>query len=106
MLINGAIIKNKNFSWDLSVNATFLKNNVSGMPAPITTAGVLETIRNGFPMEAFYTRKFLGLDKTTGFSIYQDSGTTLHYVGDPNPKVLLGISSTFRYKKFSLTANM
>ena len=106
MLINGAIINNKKFGWDLSVNATFLKNNVSGMPAPITTEGVLETIRNGLPMEAFYTRKFLGLDKTTGFSIYQDSGTTLHYVGDPNPKVLLGISSTFRYKKFSLTANM
>jgi TonB-dependent starch-binding outer membrane protein SusC len=27
-------------------------------------------------------------------------------VGDPNPKTLLGISSTLRYKKFSLIANM
>ena len=57
-------------------------------------------------MEAFYTRKFLGLDKATGLSIYQDNGNTFYYVGDPNPKILLGISSTFRYEKFSLTANM
>jgi TonB-dependent starch-binding outer membrane protein SusC len=109
VLINGDIVKNKEFEWNLSVNTTFLKNNVSGMPAPIATAflsGPVETIRNGLPMEAFYTRKFLGLDKTTGFSRYQDSGTTLHYVGDPNPKMLLGISSGFRYEKFSITVNM
>ncbi|KAA9034452.1 SusC/RagA family TonB-linked outer membrane protein [Ginsengibacter hankyongi] len=109
VLVNGDIVKNKEFEWNLSVNATFLKNNVSGMPAPIATAflsGPVETIRNGLPMEAFYTRKFLGLDKSTGFSTYQDSGTTLHYVGDPNPKMLLGISTSFRYGKFLLTANM
>ena len=109
VLINGDIVKNNKFEWNVSVNTTFLKNKVSGMPAPIATAflsGPVETIRNGLPMEAFYTRKFLGLDKSTGFSSYQDSGTTLHYVGDPNPKMLLGISTSFRYGKFLLTANM
>ena len=72
----------------------------------VVLGGPVQIIQNGLPMDAFYTRKFLGLDKSTGFSVYQDDGNTFYYVGDPNPKTLLGISSTFRYKKFSLTANM
>ncbi len=112
VLINGAIIRSEKFNWDISVNATFLKTNVSGLPSPVFTAFIggpnapVEIIQNGHPMDAFYTRKFLGLDKSTGFSVYQDDGNTFYYVGDPNPKFLLGISSTFRYKKFSVTANM
>ncbi len=52
------------------------KNNVFRYTSPIPTgllqgsAGVsdtwVETIRNGLPMNAFYTRKFLGIDKSTG----------------------------------------
>ena len=106
--MKGAIIKNEKCSWDLSVNATFLKNDVSGLPVPIFTGfivGPVEIIENGHPLGAFYTRKFLGLEKT-GFSVYQDDGFTFYYVGDPNPKQLLGVSSTFRYEKFSLTANL
>jgi TonB-linked SusC/RagA family outer membrane protein len=111
VLINGTIIRNEKISWDLSVNATFLKNNVSGLPASVSTGSIggapVEIIQNGLPMDAFYTRKFLGLDKSTGgFSVYQDDGNTFYYVGDPNPKTLLGISSTFRCKKFLIIANM
>jgi iron complex outermembrane receptor protein len=113
VLINAAVITKEKFTWDLTVNATFLKNNVSGLPAPVYTGDVsgvpVEIIQNGLPMGTFYTRKFLGLDTSTafyGFSIYEDDGNTFYVVGDPNPKTLLGISSTFRYKKFSLIANM
>src|SRR6185295_15022927 len=35
-LINAAVVRNEKFSWDLSVNATFLKNNVSDMPSTIS----------------------------------------------------------------------
>jgi iron complex outermembrane receptor protein len=114
-LINAAVVRNEKFSWDLSVNATFLKNNVSDMPSTISNgwlqgSGVggasVEVIQNGLPINSFYTRKFLGMDKATGLAIYQDDGATFYYVGDPNPKTLLGISSTLQYKKFSLTANM
>ena len=108
VLINASIINREKIGFNLSVNATFLKNNVSGLLTPVFTgyvSGPVEIIQNGLPMNAFYTRQFLGLDKA-GFSIYQDEGTTFYYVGDPNPKTLLGISSTLRYKKFSLIANM
>jgi TonB-dependent starch-binding outer membrane protein SusC len=110
VLINGTITRNKKINLDLSVNATFLKNNVSGLPTSVFTGDIfgspVQIIQNGLPMDAFYTRNFLGLDKSTGFSIYQDDGNTFYYMGDPNPKALLGISSTLRYKKFSLIANM
>ncbi len=112
VLINAAVVRKEKFTWDLTVNATFLKNTVSGLDAAVYTGqpiggGIpVEIIQNGLPMGAFYTRKFLGLDKSTGFSVYEDNGNTFYYVGDPNPKTLLGISSTFRYKNFSLIANM
>jgi iron complex outermembrane receptor protein len=109
VLISGNIIKQKNFSWDLSVNAGFLRNNVSGLKVPLYTGDVgspVEIIQNGHPMNTFYTRKYLGIDPSTGQSIYEDKGNTFYYIGDPNPKTLLGISSTLGYKKFSLTANI
>ena len=108
-MIGGDLVRTKKWNWNLSINATFLRNTVSHMPAPISTAflsGPVETIRNGLPMEAFFTRKFLGLDRATGFSAYQDSGTTLFYVGDPNPKALFGLSSVLRYERVSMSLNL
>lgn len=113
--VNAAVIDQQDIGWDLSVNATFIKNKVSSMPAPIltgrleglgVTGALVEIIQNGLPVNAFYTRKFLGMDKSTGMAQYEDEGNSLYYVGNPNPTTLLGISSTFRYKKFSLLVNM
>jgi iron complex outermembrane receptor protein len=110
VLINATIIKNKDFEFDLSVNSTFLKSNVSGLSSIVPTGSLggpvtVQVIENGYPMHTFFTREFLGIDKSTGFSIYADSGTFYH-LEDPNPKILLGFTPVFRYKQFSLTANM
>src|SRR5262249_2383336 len=64
-----------------------------------------QRIANGQPVNVFYTRQFEGLDKD-GFSIYTDGGNTNYYVGNPNPKTLLGISTRVTYKKFGFEANM
>jgi TonB-dependent starch-binding outer membrane protein SusC len=66
----------------------------------------VQEIKNGAPMNSFYTRKFTGIDPATGLSVYQDNGYTSYNVGNPNPSTLLGINSTFRYKKLSLAINM
>lgn len=109
-LINAAIISKKDFGFDISFNCTFLYNEVSQLPSTIHTGGpsggTVEVIKNGLPMNAFYTRKFIGLDKDSGFSIYQDGGNTFYYVGNPNPSTLAGLTANLRYKKFFLTANM
>ncbi|MDO6432051.1 SusC/RagA family TonB-linked outer membrane protein [Flavitalea sp. BT771] len=113
--LTGAIIQGKDFTWDLSVNATFIKNMVSGLPAPIQTGALsgqgvsgtlVETIRNGYAINSFWTRIFEGLDKTTGQAVYKDNGNIFYYAGNPNPSTLLGLSTTLAYKKLSLTVNM
>jgi TonB-linked SusC/RagA family outer membrane protein len=113
--VNANIINQKNLSWDFGVNASFNTNKVDGLAAPIFTgelngqgvSGTLvQTIQNGLPINAFFTRKFLGMDKATGLATYEDDGNTFFYVGNPNPKTVLGISTTLRYSKLSLTANL
>jgi len=108
--LNTNIIDQENVSWNFNVNASFIKNNVSGMPAPIQTGWVIgstvQTIKNGSPMNTFYTRKFLGIDQETGLSMYEDEGYTLYETGNPNPTTLLGINTDFRIKKISLEINM
>jgi len=113
--VNATIVNEKDFGWDLGANASFIKNNVGGLDAPIytgqlngqgITGTLVQTLQNGLPINAFWTRKFLGMDKATGLATYQDDGNTFYYVGNPNPKTLLGISTSVRYKKFNLTVNM
>jgi iron complex outermembrane receptor protein len=113
--LTGAIIQGKDFTWDLSVNATFIRNRVSNLPAAIQTGplsgqGVsgtmVETIRNDYPINSFWTRIYEGLDKTTGQATYKDDGNIFYFAGNPNPTTLLGLSTTLAYKKLSLTINM
>lgn len=113
--LTGKIIDRADFIWDLSVNTTFIKNTVNNLSAPIATGllhgqGItgttVQVIQNGLPINAFYTRQFIGLDKATGQAVYTDNGSTFFYVGDPNPSMLLGISTTLRYKKFGASINM
>jgi len=113
--VNASIVRKRDFAWDFGVNATFIKNEVSGLPAPIATGALhgqgisgttVQVIRNGLPINAFFTRQFVELDKTTGQAVYTDQGSTFFYVGDPNPSTLLGITTALQYKKFNLTINM
>ncbi|MFT3681914.1 MAG: SusC/RagA family TonB-linked outer membrane protein [Ferruginibacter sp.] len=113
--VNASIINNSDFSWDFGVNATFISNVVEDFTGSINTGRLdgqgitgttVEVIRAGLPINAFVTRRFLGFDKTTGLATYTDGGDKLYFIGTPNPKTLLGVTTTVRYKKLSLTANM
>ena len=113
--LNAAIISKSDFTWDFGVNATFIKNEVTGLPAPIQTgelngqgmSGTLsQLITNGQPINSFYTRDFRGIDKTTGQSVYVDDGNVFYFMGNPNPTTILGISTTVTYKNLSLNANL
>lgn len=113
--LNGKIITGENFRWDLGANATFINNKVENLGQQIINTGEIngqglsgvniEVLRQGYPIFAMFTRKYLGLD-AQGFSKYEDDGNTLYYVGNPNPKMLLGISTNLEYKNFSFTANL
>jgi iron complex outermembrane receptor protein len=112
--INASIINGVNVVWNFGVNATFVRNNVSGLESPILTgrltgggmSGVMvQQIKNDAPMNTFFTRKFLGIDPSEGQSTYEDNGA-LQNVGNPNPTTLLGINTTLTINKLSLTANL
>lgn len=113
--VNASIINQNDFSWDFSVNAAFIDNNVSGLSSQINTGRLsgqgssgttIQVIQNGLPINAFFTRQFLGFDKASGLANYSENGDVLFYVGDPNPSTLLGLSTSVRYKKLTLIANM
>lgn len=111
--LTGNIIQKNDIAWSLGANATFLKNKVTGIVGVIKTGtlsgqglsdATVEVIQSGLPLFAMVTRQYNGLD-ANGFSQYTDDGFTNYYVGNPNPNVLLGITTDFRYKKVSFTAN-
>lgn len=107
-------LDNPRFGLSFTANATFIRNNVSGLAAPIQTGALngqglsgvtVERIQNGYPINSFFTRQFQGIDATTGQAAYADLGSPTFYVGNPNPRTLAGLSTTFRFLKLSLTAN-
>ncbi|WP_243403268.1 SusC/RagA family TonB-linked outer membrane protein [Sphingobacterium haloxyli] len=113
--LNGVIIENDDFRWDLGGNATFVKNRVQNLgESEIIRTGSLsgqglsdvtvQVVQNGYPLFAFVTREYLGLDEE-GFSRFTDEGFVFHRVGNPNPRVLLGVSTGIDYKRFSFSAN-
>lgn len=114
--VTGVIARSQNFDWSLGVNAAFLKNTIKGYKGPTVLTGALhgqgstgasvQRLTNDHPLNAFYVRQFLGIDKTTGLSTYTDNGNSSFYIGDPNPDVLLGASSELRYKKLLFTMNI
>ena len=106
-------IDNQKFGLTFNANATFIRNNVSGLSAPIFTGALsgqglsgvtVERLQSGYPINSFFTQQFLGIDPTTGQASYADLGAP-RYLGSPNPRTLLGFSTTLRYAKLSLTAN-
>ena len=113
LLVGVTAVDNQRFGVNISANATFIRNRVSGLPAPIFTGALngqglsnvlSETIANGSPINSFYLQQFTGIDPTTGLAGYGDNGIPT-VVGNPNPTTLAGLSTTFRFEKLSLIAN-
>jgi TonB-linked SusC/RagA family outer membrane protein len=114
--LNTAIMNKRDMRWNLGVFASFLQNEVTRYTGPTVLTGALhgqgttgasvQRLTQGQPLNAFYVREFLGLDKATGNSTYTNNGNTMYYIGNPNPSSLLGISTDFSYKKFTFTLNM
>jgi len=101
------------FGLSFNANATFIRNMVSGVSGVIQTGALngqglsgvtVETIQSGYPINSFFTQQYLGLDATTGQSLYADNGSP-KYLGSPNPRTLAGLSTTIRFAKLSLIAN-
>ncbi len=112
--INGAIVKGRELSWNAGINLAFQKNELQDFVGSIETGALSgqgisgatsQRLTSGQPINVYYLRKFEGLDKSTGQSIYTDDGNTLFYSGSPNPKTVLGFSTDVSWKKWGLVLN-
>lgn len=67
---SGDIIRNRDFSWTASIDATFLKNKVVTLPGGEPIESGLQCVAEGHSIYEFYTYKFVGVDQMTGRSLY------------------------------------
>ena len=109
LTIDGRIIQNEDFNWNISANISAYKNEIvelldgeteifpalqvgAGIPAPAI-------VRVGAPIGSFYGSVFEGIDATNGSAIYAEEDDI---IGDPNPDFIFGINNNLSYKGFDL----
>ena len=113
--VNTNIIRKTDFTLDLSLNAAFLSNTLMEFgDLQIPTGEVsgqglsgayAQLLINDQPLNTFYLKKFIGIDKTTGISLYE-GGEEKFLLGSANPDALLGFTINATFKKLSLEAAM
>jgi len=114
LALGTTIIQKSNLTWNFNVNMAFLKNVFNDYSGPAILTGAIggqglsgafsQRIENGQPLNAWYLRRFTGLD-ANGVGTYANNEAQ-EFIGDPNPRMLLGISTEVMYKKFTFTLNM
>ena len=111
--LNYALIRNENLTWNVGGNIAFLKNEVRDLNGSYQTGGLhgqgitgatSQLIVAGQPINVYYLRKFEGIDKGTGQSIYADN-EKLFYSGSPNPTRIYGITTDLTWKRMFASAN-
>ena len=125
--LNATVIEKKNFSWNSSINFAHNKNEITSLSNPLFSGGdsillgfpeglgqsshSLEILKQGKPLGQFFSLIYAGKD-ANGLSQYVAGdgkltttpiiGTDYHYIGNSQPKLLMGWSNNFRYKNFDL----
>lgn len=122
--LNANLFDRKDFTWDVNVNATHIKNKITELPVDPFISGT-HKIEEGHSRYEFFLKQWRGVDPATGSSLYlpnetaleesetlvQVNGTTYttnidealeDYSGNPMPKVSGGISTNLTYKGFNL----
>jgi iron complex outermembrane receptor protein len=110
----GNLVNSKDLTWNLGTNVSILRNTVKGLAGFYETGELRgqgfsnvrgQRLVNDQPLNVWYLQQWEGIDKNTGKDVLTDNGATKFYVGSPNPRTLLGISTDVNYKKFSLGLN-
>jgi len=113
LALNTVLASSDDLYFDIGGNLTFLDNNLTGYTGPGlvygalfgqgSTGASLHLLQNDQPLNAFITRDHIEIGDD-GQSVYGDNeAQTLQ--GNPNPSVLLGISTSLRYKDLSFSMN-
>ncbi|MEP6512904.1 MAG: TonB-dependent receptor, partial [Parafilimonas sp.] len=115
----GLIISKRDFQFSLGAVASFLHNELKNYVGPDILTGAIrgqglsgafsQKLANGQPLNSFWLGEFVGINKA-GIDTFAggdpNSVANRHFVGDPNPSALVGLSANLSYKKLSLIINM
>ncbi|HEY4786942.1 MAG TPA: TonB-dependent receptor, partial [Bacteroidales bacterium] len=125
--LNFTPVETRSFTWSSNLNLAHNKNLIKSLTNPLFAGGdstrisqpdgggqtgsTLQILKAGQPLGEFFTLQYAGKN-ASGVSQYIDHngnltttpaiGTDYHYAGSPQPKLLLGWTNDFRYKKFDL----
>lgn len=126
--LSGAPVNYKGFTWNTTLNLAHNTNKITSLTNPLFIGGdsvavaypegagqsgsSLQLLKVGYPLGQFFTFEYAGKN-SSGVSQYVAAdgktltttparGTDYHYMGNAQPKLMLGWTNTFRYKNFDL----
>ena len=117
--INGSIIRNAQFQWDMGVTYSYHKSEISTLlqtswVGPATS--IYGTPILDGPVRGIYSSQFAGLDNQGIPTFYNRDNEKVHYLnvqtddysdfaysGNLEPDTQVGLSNTFKYKGFTLS---
>jgi len=114
-------VRTRDWSWSLQLNTSMNSNNVV-KPQYVPNLNTLTNgtaLVNGYPVDGFWSFRYAGLNHNTGRPMFKymdvdtnlallknpDATQYLVYSGNANPRITGGISSSLRYRNFSLAAS-
>jgi len=126
--INATPVQNKNFSWTSSLNVAHNQNRITSLSNPLFAGGdsvllafpegagqsghSLQILKEGKPLGQFFSLVYAGKD-ANGVSQYVGGdgkltttpvvGTDYHYIGNAQPKLLMGWANSFHYRQWDLS---
>ncbi|MEO6963746.1 MAG: SusC/RagA family TonB-linked outer membrane protein, partial [Puia sp.] len=112
--IGAGIIAKKDLSWDFNFNVAYDKNILRNFNQALiptgrvdgngVSGGLAQAITNNEPVDVYHLKPFQGYDHS-GNQIVDSANKGALFVGDPNPHLILGFSTTLTYMKLSLSIN-
>ncbi|MEO6732953.1 MAG: SusC/RagA family TonB-linked outer membrane protein [Ferruginibacter sp.] len=127
--LNATPVSGRALTWNTTINLAHNKNLITSLQGPLSngdsirysdpegpgqTNATLQLLKVGYPIGQFFTLKYAGKDdkgvsqffkkdgsKTVG-STTPGIGTDYFYLGDAQPKLMMGWSNTLKYKNFDL----
>ena len=122
--LNGDILRHRDFNWDIQINATHIKNEITKLPNGQAITDGVRRLEEGRDRYAFYVRQWYGVDPldgaalwyalpgtTTGYRL-SDKGDTLvtnptnakyDFSGSAIPDLFGSLGTNFNFKGFGLS---
>ncbi|CAN5797376.1 TonB-dependent receptor [soil metagenome] len=114
--LNAFLVKQKNFSWNMGLNASYVKSTIKSLyrdgelVSAYSDLFPTHILKVGEAPGSFWGAKYLGVDTETGDPMYEDlnkdgaiDDNDNQILGKANPDFYGGWTNDFKYKNFDLS---